>query len=295
MISMKGRNRDRIELANVDQLAPWLEGRPFEDSRYQEDGYVIFRNVMSASEVDRVRQALEPHLTHRGRNNFEGFKSNRVYALLAKAPEVFSDMASHPLALAFAEAELGSTCLLSALLAINLLPGETVQDWHRDDGSIPFPAPRRTTGVSTFWAIDDMTEDNGATEIVPGSHRWADDTRLGRDLHDRFDPRERDVNEDPEPRVDAIKVIMPAGSLMVANGHLLHRGGANKSKGARLIVTPQYCPGWARQIENMMAAVPREIVAALPARTRQLIGYSIHGVFMGYVDGVHPETLLGVR
>ena len=297
MISMKGRNRDRIELANVDQLAPWLEGRPFEDwySRYQEDGYVIFRNVMSASEVDRVRQALEPHLTHRGRNNFEGFKSNRVYALLAKAPEVFSDMASHPLALAFAEAELGSTCLLSALLAINLLPGETVQDWHRDDGSIPFPAPRRTTGVSTFWAIDDMTEDNGATEIVPGSHRWADDTRLGRDLHDRFDPRERDVNEDPEPRVDAIKVIMPAGSLMVANGHLLHRGGANKSKGARLIVTPQYCPGWARQIENMMAAVPREIAAALPERTRQLIGYSIHGVFMGYVDGVHPETLLGVR
>jgi ectoine hydroxylase-related dioxygenase (phytanoyl-CoA dioxygenase family) len=302
MIPMKGRNRDRIELASVDQLTPWLEGRPFEDwySQYKEDGYVIFKNVMSSGEVERVRKALAPHLTHRGRNNFEGFKSNRVYALLAKAPEVFSDMASHPLALAFAEAELGPTCLMSALLAINLLPGETVQDWHRDDGSIPFPAPRPTTGVSTFWAIDDMTEENGATEIVPGSHRWTDDTQGRRGLprrepDDRFDPRERDVNEDPDPRVDAIKVIMPAGSLMVANGHLLHRGGANKSKGARLIVTPQYCPGWARQIENMMAAVPREIAATLPARTRQLMGYSIHGAFMGYVDGVHPETLLGIH
>jgi ectoine hydroxylase-related dioxygenase (phytanoyl-CoA dioxygenase family) len=60
-------------------------------------------------------------------------------------------------------------------------------------------------------------------------------------------------------------------------------------------VTPQYCPGWARQIENMMAAVPREIAATLPERTRQLMGYSIHGVFMGYVDSVHPNTLLNVH
>ena len=295
--SAKGRNGDQIALAEVGQLTPWLEGRRFEDwyARYKEQGYVIFRNVMSADGVARVRKALEPRLTHRGRNNFEGFKSNRVYALLAKAPEVFSDMVCHPLALAFAEAELGPSCLLSALLAINLLPGETVQDWHRDSGSIPIPTPRPATGVSTFWAIDDMTENNGATEIVPGSHLWAHAAPRRRDFDDRFDPRERDVNEDPDPRDDAIKVVMPAGSLMIANGHLLHRGGANKSDGTRLIVTPQYCPGWARQIENMMAAVPREIAATLPARVRQLIGYSIHGAFMGYVDGVHPDTLLGVR
>jgi hypothetical protein len=295
--SAKGRNRDQVALAAAGQLAPWLEGRPFEDwhARFKQQGYVIFRNVMPAEEVARVRTALEPHLVHRGRNNFEGFKSNRVYALLAKAPEVFSDMVCHPLALAFAEAELGPSCLLSALLAINLLPGETVQDWHRDAGSIPIPSPRPPTGVSTFWAIDDMTEANGATEIVPGSHLWANAPPLRRDFADRFDPRERDVEEDPEPRADAIKVVMPAGSLMVASGHLLHRGGANKTNAARLIVTPQYCPGWARQIENMMAATPREIAATLPERTRQLIGYSIHGAFMGYVDGVHPNRLLGLH
>ena len=48
---------------------------------------------------------------------------------MAKSP-LFADLAIHPLVLAFAEAELGPRCLLSALLAINLHPGETVQPWH---------------------------------------------------------------------------------------------------------------------------------------------------------------------
>ena len=65
--------------------------------------------------------------------------------------------------MAFAEAELGESCLLSALLAINLQPGETVQPWHFDDGGAKIPRPRPPLGVSTFWAIDDTTESNGAT------------------------------------------------------------------------------------------------------------------------------------
>ena len=50
--------------------------------------------------------------------------------------------------------------------------------------------------------------------------------------------------------------------------------------------------GWARQLENMLLAVPREIAVNLPERVRELIGYSIHPPFMGYVDGVHPAKSL---
>jgi hypothetical protein len=272
-------------------LARWLQGRSFDDWRAQfnRDGYVMFPGVLSPSEIERVRAALTPHLVKRGRNDFEGFRTHRVYALLAKSPDVFSDMVMHPLPLAFAEADLGITCLLSALLAIDLLPGETVQPWHRDDGAIGIPLPRESFGVSAFWAIDAMTDGNGATELVPGSHLWSSDAPGGsteRPAHD--------VDDDPAPRADSIRATMPAGSLMLTKGSLLHRGGANRSDAARLIVTPQYCPGWARQIENMMACVPREIAARLPKRTRQLLGYSIHGAFMGYVDGVHPDRTLGI-
>ncbi len=282
-------------------LAPWLQGRSFDDWRAQfdRDGYVIFENVMSADAVQSVRDALKPYLGQNiaGRNDFEGLKSNRVYALLAKSP-VFAEMAIHPLAMAFVETDLGPSCLLSACLAINLQPGETVQPWHHDDSHMAEPMPRNSWGVSAFWAIDDMTEENGATEILPGSHRWdADDlAKVTSNFHGAksvFQDRTvRPVDSDPAPHPDAVQVVMPSGSLMLAKGTLLHRGGANKSDAPRLIVTPQYCVGWARQLENMTLAVPPEKAALLPERARALLGYSIHPPFMGYVDGVHPAKTL---
>src|SRR6185295_17831001 len=164
----------------VERAAPWLDGRTFASLREQFDrrGYLIFERVLSPDRVAEIRAALAPHLAAdlTGRNDFEGEKTNRVYALMAKSP-VFAELAIHPLALAFAEAELGESCLLSALLAINLHPGETVQPWHTDDGGARIPRPRPALGISTFWAIDDTTAQNGATEIIPGSHLW-DDMRI---------------------------------------------------------------------------------------------------------------------
>ena len=93
-------------------------------------------------------------------------------------------------------------------------------------------------------------------------------------------------------RPDAVKLIMPSGSLAITKGTLWHRGGANRSDRPRLIITPQYCVGWVRQLENMALAVPAEVASNLPERARELIGYSIHPPFMGYVDGVHPRRLL---
>ena len=291
-------NKHAIETVDHKILAPWLDGRSFADwkTQYDEDGYVIFERVMSDAETARVRNALEPHMSVTGRNHFEGYRSNRVYSLLAKAPDVFSDMITHPLPLAFAEAELGDSCLISGLLAINLLPGETPQGWHYDDAQIRIPRPRPAYGVSTFWAIDDTTETNGATEIIPGSHLWGDGELDDSLLIKSYDPalKELTVDEDLQPRDDAIKVTMPAGSLMISKGTMWHRGGANRSENSRLLVTPQYCPGWARQLENMLLAVPPEVAATLPIRTRQLVGYNIHDTFMGYVDGVHPDTVLGI-
>ena len=93
-------------------------------------------------------------------------------------------------------------------------------------------------------------------------------------------------------RPDAVKLVMPSGSLAITKGTLWHRGGANRSDRPRLIVTPQYCVGWVRQLENMALAVPADVASQLPERARELIGYSIHPPFMGYVDGIHPRRLL---
>ena len=52
------------------------------------------------------------------------------------------------------------------------MPGETVQPWHTGDGYIHIDMPRPAFGISAFWAFADTTKENGATEILPGSHQW---------------------------------------------------------------------------------------------------------------------------
>jgi ectoine hydroxylase-related dioxygenase (phytanoyl-CoA dioxygenase family) len=280
----------------IEQPSPWLRGRAFASWQEEFDrrGYIIFEGVLSADRVAEIRAALAPFLERdlTGRNDFEGLKTNRVYALLAKSP-LFADLAIHPLALAFAEAELGPSCLLSALLAINLHPGETVQPWHFDDGGAKVPRPRPALGVSAFWAIDDTTEFNGSTEVIPGSHLWDEQRVEGAAKAAHFTNKAAPGGDsDSGNRPDAVKLTMLSGSLAIAKGTLWHRGGANLSDRPRLIITPQYCAGWVRQLENMSLAVPAELAEKLPERARELIGYSIHPPFMGYVDGVHPKRLL---
>ena len=253
-------------------------------------GYLIFPRLLPGAQVTAIRSALAPWLQGHlpGRNDFEGYKSERVYSLLAKSP-VFAELAAHPLVLGLSEAVLGANLMLSACLAINTHPGETVQPLHFDDSFYRVPRPRPAYGISCFWAIDDFTTENGPTEIIPGSHLWGDDAPVGAAFTQSFMPGFVQPQED-HPQLQ--QVLMPAGSLMLAMGTLWHRGGANRSAASRLVVTPQYCPAWCRQMESMLLAVPPDVVAGLPERVQQLLGYSIHPPFMGHVNGMHPSRTL---
>jgi len=237
-------------------------------------GYVVLHDLLTPAQLDALREELRPLLAAGplGRNPFEGERSNRIYALLAKA-ESSAVMVEHPRVLAIMDALLLPNYLLTACQAINLLPGETHQAWHFDDGFYPIPRPRNAVSVSTIWAVDDFTESNGATEVIPGSHLWGDDR-----IPDPEDTRR-------------VPVVMPAGSAVVFLGTLWHRGGANRSAAPRCAISPQYCEPWARQQEQMMLAIGARAARFSP-RIREMLGYSIHPPFMGFVDGVHPERLL---
>jgi ectoine hydroxylase-related dioxygenase (phytanoyl-CoA dioxygenase family) len=243
------------------------------------DGFTVLQSLLPASSISRIRGELAPFLQRQlmGRNDFEGFASERVYALLAKAPAV-AELIEHPAVLELVDALLPPNYLLSAALAINVHPGETPQDFHLDDaagsgGHAIYARPRDMFGVSAIWALDDFTETNGATEVIPGSHLWGP--------------------ERAPDAADAVQVLMPAGSVVVFAGTLYHRGGANVSDGSRLAVTPQYCLPFLRQIEHMVLAVPPEIAARYSDRIREMLGYNvIDPGFMGYVDGLHPKRLI---
>jgi len=237
-------------------------------------GYAVVPDVLDDPEVDAVRAALAPEfdLGYRGRNPFEGHETQRVYCLVAKS-RAFDRLILDPLVLDVTGRVLGENFLLTATLAIKLEPGESAQDAHTDDGFYRIPRPRPPVSLSTLWAIDEFTADNGATLLHPGSHR------LGAAIR----------REDLLPAVTA---TMSPGSVLVYYGTLVHAGGANTSDGDRLGISIQYAAAWARQQENFMMAIGVDGAKALPERLRELIGYSIHPPFMGMIDGRHPKKLL---
>jgi ectoine hydroxylase-related dioxygenase (phytanoyl-CoA dioxygenase family) len=240
----------------------------------QQEGFTILPDILSAEQVQLLRRELEPHLGPFGRNPFEGERTQRVYALLAKAPSIAA-LVEHPDVLRLVDSFLSKNYLLWGALAINLHPGETRQDYHCDDDAGAPPRPRVAQGISTMWALDDFTEGNGATEIIPGSHLWG--------------PGEAPSANDPRSRSS----VMTAGSAMVWQGPLFHRGGANDTDRTRLGITIQYCQPWLRQIENMVLAVPPEKAVQYSPRVREMLGYGLmQPSFMGYVDGRNPRKLV---
>jgi ectoine hydroxylase-related dioxygenase (phytanoyl-CoA dioxygenase family) len=242
---------------------------------FRRDGYVILPRIAEPRLLADLRAALARHEADRpmGRNDFEGERSQRVYSLAGKGP-AFCELATHPAILALLDRLLLPNYLLSTLQSIRLHPGETVQPWHTDDLFYLIPRPRPLLGVSVIWAIEDFTEDNGATEVIPGSHRWADE------------------HPDDAPR-ETVAAVMPAGSAIVFDPALWHRGGANRSRTAtRLAISPQYCQPWLRQQESQLLIVPPAMARTLSDRMRSLIGYSIHPPFLGQVEGMHPLRLV---
>jgi ectoine hydroxylase-related dioxygenase (phytanoyl-CoA dioxygenase family) len=243
-------------------------------TRFDRDGYVVIERAIDAAQIRELITALAPYeaALPMGRNDFEGTKTRRVYSLAGKG-DAFMRLAEHPVVVAMLDRLLMPNWLLSNLQSIRILPGETPQPWHADDTFYPLPRPRTTRlAVSTIWAIEDFTAEVGATEIVPRSHRWA--------------------YERPDASTESVPALMPAGSVIVFDGALWHRGGLNRSDRTRLAISPQYCQPWLRPQESMLLIAPPERARAMTPRGRSMLGYNIHPPFVGQVDGMHPLRLV---
>jgi ectoine hydroxylase-related dioxygenase (phytanoyl-CoA dioxygenase family) len=240
-----------------------------------EHGFAILERYLDPDDLAAKKADLQRVLgsVPLGRNNFEGFDTQRIYALFAKT-RAFDVQAVDPLVLEVVGRLLGPSFLLSAPVGISIGPGETPQNLHRDDGVYPVRRPHGELVVNTMWALDDFTKDNGATIIMPGSHRWGDG--------------------ETDPTVEPVRAVMPAGSMMIFLGSLLHAGGANDTAATRLGVILEYCAGWLRPQENHVLGVPKEIVGDLPRPLQELLGYNVLGL-LGNVDGRHPLKYLDDR
>ncbi|MFR9749658.1 phytanoyl-CoA dioxygenase family protein [Nocardia sp. 004] len=238
----------------------------------ERDGYVILENLITPQDCERIRAAVTPLLDHTGRNTFEGARTQRVYSVLDKTREC-DRLIDHPRVLALLDRLFLPNYLLSQLQVINILPEETPQLLHMDDGFYPIPRPRPPLSAATIWAIDPFTDTNGATVVLPGSHRWGED-------------------RNPQPSDDRLIVEMSPGSCVFFVGTLWHGGGANRSPDPRLALTAQYCEPWLRTQEAFLLSTSLDTVRDASEDLRRMLGYSVHPPFIGSVDGLHPKRLL---
>ena len=135
-----------------------------------EDGYAIVTDVLDSAtcralvqEVDRVERDFEIDF---GQNDFEGFKTRRIFNLIARGP-AFRELVINETVLTSVEAILGDGFLLSGTTSMHIGPGETAQLLHADDGMISLPRPHPATMVTTLWALTEFTKDNGRRASFP--------------------------------------------------------------------------------------------------------------------------------
>lgn len=250
----------------------------------QTQGFTVIADAINPATLNQASTELEALLgAHRGRNDFEGFLTERVYTLV-KHGRVFEDLSELPCVMALLDPLLSPGHLLTVTQAISMLPGETPQRFHRDDGYYPATLNGKQSSISTMLALDDFTAVNGATDMLLHSH--ASTREQSADLSRQY----ADSSAANEARIH--QLAMPAGSCAVWLGSTLHRGGANRSTARRRGISTQYCNPWLRPQETLLLSVPRETAAAMSPRLQGMLGYDVLPPFMGHLTGLHPRRAL---
>ena len=156
---------------------------------------------------------------------------------------------------------------------------------HTDNDVVDVNKDYKIETVNISVILDDFTNENGATQVVPGSTKWPDDQEIK-----------------PEQITQA---EMKAGSVLIYSGSVFHGGGANNSDGDRIGINITYALGWLRQEENQYLTCPPELAKDLSRSLQELAGYAMGQYALGYFTppgdpGESPETVppqyaLGVR
>ncbi len=168
--------------------------------------------------------------------------------------------------------ELTPTVQLGVSRAIQIWPGVQIQALHRDDTAHLRSHPGPESRVQVMIAATDFTARNGATRVLPGSHRWDD---------------ERAPRED-----ETVPAEMRAGAALLWLGSLYHGAGVNASDAPRTGLTYAYDLGNLRQEDNQYLSVPLDVVRGFPEDIQRLLGYEPCPPMCGLYDLDDPMVLL---
>ncbi|RDK08006.1 phytanoyl-CoA dioxygenase family protein [Cupriavidus lacunae] len=258
----------------------------------EEHGAVVVEGLLdppTLAELDRdidpLISASDPAQAHVNETvaAFFGKHVRHLTGLAGKSDAFAEKVMCHPVYLALCDRFLLPNCADYQLNLGHMMdrgPGAHAQTMHRDEDLwIHFRHPRPILQLATVVALVDFTRENGATLVVPGSHRWS---------------RERQPEE-----AEIAFAEMPAGSAVIYQGATLHAGGANATSDQwRRGFHMSYALGWLRTEENNVLSVPPARARRLSRQAQRLLGYGVHdaikdnGGYLGMVDLRNPLDLL---
>lgn len=218
--------------------------------RIETFGYAVIPDVLAESELrflreemDRIYAGYDPERDGLQRVAGYHFSSN----LVNKSP-IFETLFLRSPVYDLMRRFLGEGCILSSLNSLEPLQGQGHQPLHRDGPPMPPDGP---ISMNSMWAIDPMDRDNGATRLLPGSHRTSDPP--------------------PPDEQGIVYAEVPAGSVVVTNAHILHAASANPSGRRRRVLHGYFTRrGHPQQTEQRKHLSP-EVIARLTPETRRVL------------------------
>ncbi len=243
----------------------------------EEYGLAIIPEVLTGNRLLHVREALYRAADSdmaRGRQQKFGLDyaidhtNRRVWNTLSRDP-MFEDLAFHKIALDYVKAMLGWPALLGNFSANITGPGGGEMVLHADQMFVPEPWSSAPQGLNVAWCLDDFTAANGATRLVPGSHK---------------------LNRAPRPeesQVETVAIEAPAGSVVVFESRIWHKTGHNRTNSEqRAGVFAWYTKPIYRTQENWFLSLRPEVRQFASEEALVLLGYKAAG--LGLVNGASP-------
>ncbi|WP_309644090.1 phytanoyl-CoA dioxygenase family protein [Phenylobacterium sp.] len=238
------------------------------------DGAVIldraFDETLRGQIFEETRRFVD--VTEPGRDGFSGRQTTRTGALVTRAPAV-RDLVVDPRILAVCDQVLSPYCQryqLHLTQMIGLGPGQPAQPLHRDRQVWGTYLTGIEPQLNTIWAMTDFTIENGATRVVPGSQTWDWDRR----------PTETEITQ----------AVMPAGSVLIYTGSVIHGGGENRTEAVRYGLNIDYSLAWLRQEENQYLSCPPHLARQFSPELQALVGYAMGDYVLGYFSPAEPVT-----
>lgn len=224
-----------------------------------QNGYLPLPNLLSRQQVQAIATRLEQLVAAEGdQAGLEAHQeagATRLANLVDKDP-LLEICFTHPRVLAAIAHVLKNDLKLSSLNARFALPGEGLQHLHADwRGAVP---PGEYEVCNSIWLLDDFTQENGATRVVPGSHNWG--------------KTPREMMEDPKGTHPAEALLTaPAGTVVIFNSHTWHGGTLNRTDKPRRAMHSYFTRRHNPQQTDQRKYLSSETVARLSEEARFIL------------------------